>query len=316
MSKYKKKMHHLLKYMFATSQQCCCKMYLPQCRMCFPAVLSKNTSFLSVRLYKNHRIISSVYYADDRFTKRQYKFKDAIRNKQIILQKTKQKLQTKSKFILDDIKETKSKVRDSIKENVWTIPNMLCMTRIALSPYLGYLIINGNFEYALSFVAIASITDLIDGWIARNFQGQQSKLGSFLDPMADKVLVGTMFLTLTYIDLIPINLTGLIILRDLFLIGAAFQIHYLSIPKPRTLSKLFDVTNTNVQLAPMFISKVNTTVQLAMVCATLAAPVFEFVDHPALKALWWLTTATTVSSAISYIVYRKKTYKIFNRQKK
>jgi len=166
------------------------------------------------------------------------------------------------------------------------------------------------------FVAVASVTDLIDGWIARNFQGQQSKLGSFLDPMADKVLVGTMFLTLTYVDLIPIYLTGLIIFRDLVLIGAAFQIHYMSIPKPRTLSKLFDVTNTNVQLAPMFISKVNTTVQLVMVCATLAAPVFNFVDHSALHALWWLTTSTTVTSAVAYIVHRKNTYKIFRNYKK
>ncbi|XP_025424893.1 probable cardiolipin synthase (CMP-forming) [Sipha flava] len=306
-------MHHLLKYIFV-SNHCCCKMYLPQCRMYFPAVLPNfNRTFLSVRLFKNHRIMSNVYFADDRFSKRHNKLKDAIRDKHIILQKTKQKLQTKSKFILDDIKETKSKVRDTIKENVWTIPNMLCMTRIVLCPYLGYLIVNENFGYALSFVAIASITDLIDGWIARNFKGQQSKLGSFLDPMADKVLVGTMFFTLTYIDLIPVYLTGLIIFRDLVLIGAAFQIHYMSIPKPRTLSKLFDVTNTNVQLAPMFISKVNTTVQLAMVGATLAAPVFDFVDHSALQALWWLTTATTVSSAISYIIHRKKTYKIFKK---
>jgi len=308
-------MYHLLRYVF-TSSQCCCKMYLPQCRMCFPAVLPNNTCFSSIRLYKNHRIMSNVNFADDRFSKRHNRLKDAIRDKQMILQKTKQKLQTKSKFILDDIKETKSKVRDTIKENVWTIPNMLCMTRIVLSPYLGYLIVNGNFEYALSFVAVASVTDLIDGWIARNFRGQQSKLGSFLDPMADKVLVGTMFLTLTYIDLIPIYLTGLIICRDLVLIGAAFQIHYMSIPKPRTLSKLFDVTNTNVQLAPMFISKVNTTVQLVMVCATLAAPVFDFVDHSALEALWWLTTSTTVTSAIAYIVHRKNTYKIFNNYKK
>lgn len=307
-------MHLLFKYIFG-SGQCCRKLFSPpQYRMCFPS-LSNNTPF-AMRLYKRHRIVSTVYFADDQLTKRHSKLKNAIRDKQIILQKTKQKLQTKSKFILDDIKETKLKVQDTIKENIWTIPNMLCMTRIVFSPYLGYLIVNGNFKYALSFVAIASITDLIDGWIARNFQGQQSKLGSFLDPMADKVLVGTMFLTLTYIDLIPIYLTGLIILRDLVLIGAAFQIHYMNVPKPRTLSKLFDVTNTNVQLAPMFISKVNTSVQLAMVCATVAAPVFDFVDHPALQALWFLTTATTVSSAISYIVNRKKTYKIINNSKK
>ncbi|XP_050439464.1 probable cardiolipin synthase (CMP-forming) [Adelges cooleyi] len=304
-------MRHLLRHIFSTSQ-CYCKLYFPEFRMCLPAVHPSNTPLLSTRLYKNKRIVTTVYFADDRLSKR-HKLKNAIRDKQIIIKKTKEKLQTKSKIIFDDIKMTKINIHETIKENVWTIPNMLCMTRIALSPFLGYLIVNEYFDYALCFVSIASITDWIDGWIARSFEGQKSKLGSFLDPMADKVLVGTMFLTLTYIDLIPIHLTGLIILRDLFLIGAAFHIRYISIPKPITFYKFFDVTNSNVQLAPTFISKVNTTVQLLMVCATLAAPVFDFVDHPTLKALWWLTTATTISSAISYIIHRKNTYKIYNK---
>lgn len=57
-------------------------------------------------------------------------------------------------------------------------------------------------------------------------------MGSFLDPMADKVLIGTLFLTLTYADLIPIVLTGMIIARDVLLITAGFVIRYKSLPPP------------------------------------------------------------------------------------
>lgn len=72
----------------------------------------------------------------------------------------------------------------------------------------------------------------MDGWIARTWDGQSSKLGSFLDPMADKVLIATLFLTLTYSNLIPLLLTEMIIARDLLLVGAGFVIRFISLPKP------------------------------------------------------------------------------------
>lgn len=72
----------------------------------------------------------------------------------------------------------------------------------------------------------------MDGWIARTWSNQSSKLGSFLDPMADKVLIATLFLTLTYVDLIPLLLTEIIIFRDVLLVAAGFVIRYISLPKP------------------------------------------------------------------------------------
>lgn len=57
-------------------------------------------------------------------------------------------------------------------------------------------------------------------------------MGSFLDPMADKILIATLFLTLTYADLIPVALTGLIITRDVLLVIAGFVIRYISLPPP------------------------------------------------------------------------------------
>lgn len=72
----------------------------------------------------------------------------------------------------------------------------------------------------------------LDGWIARKWKGQSSKMGSFLDPMADKVLIATLFITLTWQELIPLGLTLLIVARDAALVGAGFVIRYRSLPPP------------------------------------------------------------------------------------
>lgn len=236
------------------------------------------------------------------------------------LKQTELKLRKSGKMILEDIKETKTKMKEKMeevieRENVATIPNVLCVTRIILSPYIGYLIIQTDFHQALAVIMFAGVTDLLDGWIARTFKNQSSKLGSFLDPMADKVLIATLFLSLTYADIMPALLTGLIIVRDLVLVAAGFYIRYQSLPPPRTLSRYFDVTHATAQLAPTQISKVNTLVQLATVVCTVAAPVFDFVDHSALHALWYITAGTTVASAVSYML-SKNTYRFLKDRKR
>ncbi len=77
------------------------------------------------------------------------------------------------------------------------MPNLLCLSRIALSPYLAHLVAHDRFHLALAVFAYAGLTDMADGYIARNFEGQASMLGSFLDPLADKILVATLFLRYT-----------------------------------------------------------------------------------------------------------------------
>ena len=72
----------------------------------------------------------------------------------------------------------------------------------------------------------------LDGWIARKVPGQASKLGSFLDPLADKILVTTMYLSLTTASLIPAPLTALIISRDVLLVYAGLYIRYMSVKPP------------------------------------------------------------------------------------
>uniref|UniRef100_T1HZB5 cardiolipin synthase (CMP-forming) n=1 Tax=Rhodnius prolixus TaxID=13249 RepID=T1HZB5_RHOPR len=195
------------------------------------------------------------------------------------------------------------------RENIWTVPNILCLTRIIVTPYLGHLILNADFLQAFYIMVFAGMTDLLDGFIARTWYGQASKLGSFLDPMADKILIVTLFATMTYSNLIPAILTGLIITRDVSLAGAAFYIRYMSLPPPRTLPRYFDMTHATAQLAPTTISKFNTVVQLLTVAITLTASAFNFADHPIVPCCWGLTAATTIASAASYII-SKNTYKI------
>lgn len=217
--------------------------------------------------------------------------------------------------IIQDIKQTRKKVEQIIeKENIWTVPNLLCMGRIVTSPYLSYLILAQNYQVALWLLAIAGVSDLADGWIARTWTSQASKLGSFLDPVADKLLVGTLFLSLAWEGMVPVPLTCLVVIRDIALVSAASYIRYRSLPPPKTLARYFDPTHATAQLAPTFISKINTGVQLSFVAGTLAAPVFHFVNHPILEGLCYVTALTTLAGGISYLI-SKNTYKFLSMKK-
>lgn len=223
------------------------------------------------------------------------------------IQRTKEKLQ-ETKVIVE------KRIGD-MKENIFTIPNGLSLARISATPFLGYLVIQEMYVPAMALCILAGITDLLDGYIARNFENQKSRFGSFLDPAADKFLIATLFLTLTVRGLIPVPLTVLIISRDICLVAAGFYIRYLSLPPPRTFLRYFDATLATASVSPTMISKLNTALQLGLVSITLTAPIFDFVNHPYLQTLWYLTAGTTVLSGLSYLC-TKNTYKILTKVKK
>ncbi|CAH2255319.1 cardiolipin synthase (CMP-forming) [Pelobates cultripes] len=210
-------------------------------------------------------------------------------------------------------REPATKRLKDLYENPWTIPNLLSMTRIGLSPVLGYLIVGEDFNIALGIFALAGLTDLLDGYIARNWANQKSALGSALDPLADKILISVLYVCLTYASLIPVPLTVMIILRDIALIAAVFYVRFKTLTPPRTVSRYFNPCYATARLEPTFISKMNTAVQLILVAASLAAPVFNFVDSVYLQALWCITAFTTAASAYSYYRYGQETVKILNK---
>ncbi|XP_072246672.1 cardiolipin synthase (CMP-forming) [Leuresthes tenuis] len=197
-------------------------------------------------------------------------------------------------------------------ENPWTIPNLLCVCRILLAPFLGQLIIQQHFDLGLALFTLAGATDLLDGYIARRWPTQKSALGSALDPLADKILISILYVSLTYAELIPAPLTALVIFRDIGLIAAVFWVRYKTVPPPVTLSKFFNPCYTTAQLKPTLFSKANTVIQLFLVAASLAAPVFHYTDSVLLPCLWYITAVTTTASGYSYWHYGRKTVKVLN----
>nr|XP_028578035.1 cardiolipin synthase (CMP-forming) isoform X2 [Podarcis muralis] len=181
-------------------------------------------------------------------------------------------------------------------ENPWTIPNLLSMARIGLAPVLGYLIVEENFNIALGVFTLAGITDLLDGFIARNWANQKSALGSALDPLADKVLISVLYISLTCANLIPVPLTSMIILRDIALIAAVFYVRYRTLPPPRTLSRYFNPCYATAQLKPTFISKVHHSFHNNSICLQLLSlwPKNSSGTKQQMKALSELLTSCSV----------------------
>lgn len=105
-------------------------------------------------------------------------------------------------------------------ENIWTIPNILTILRLVSIPVFIFLLLQKEFTsrfIAFTLFALASITDLVDGYIARRFK-QESELGKFMDPLADKALVVAAFLTFLFLsEQVQLWMVAIIISRDMLI---------------------------------------------------------------------------------------------------
>jgi cardiolipin synthase len=167
-----------------------------------------------------------------------------------------------------------------------TIPNLITSLRIILTPIFIIYLINSRFMDALVVFVLAGLSDGVDGFIARLFD-QKSRLGTYLDPLADKILLIAAFVTLSVIGLIPSWLTVIVLSRDilillgvliLFLIKAEFAV------RPSILSKL----TTCLQLLTVFVVLVKENFHL-----------LPELDH----YVFLLTGLLTISSGLHYMRY-------------
>ena len=166
------------------------------------------------------------------------------------------------------------------------IPHSLTLLRIILSPLLVWLILKSNFGTALGVVVLAGVTDWLDGYAARKL-GVMGRLGAILDPMADKLMLVTLFFVLAYVALIPIWLLVLVMGRDLVIVSGALLVRIF-----RNIRKF----------VPSIIGKVSTFFQIVFVFLVLlyAAVPIPFVHFLEILALI-LTTLFTTLSGIGYV---------------
>ncbi|KII85947.1 hypothetical protein PLICRDRAFT_165528 [Plicaturopsis crispa FD-325 SS-3] len=190
--------------------------------------------------------------------------------------------------------------KPTIRENIYTIPNLLTVSRICACPVLGWAIIDNNFYLATSLLVYAGLTDLVDGYLARRFN-MQSVLGTILDPAADKTLMTTLTITLAVKGLLPVPLAAIILGRDVILSLSAFYIRYTSLPHPKTFSRYWDFSIPSAEVRPTTISKVNTALQLVLMGTTTIGPILPFELGIALQGLQLTVAATTIWSGFSYL---------------
>lgn len=139
------------------------------------------------------------------------------------------------------------------------MPNLLTMLRLFTLPFLVIEILDGHWKFAFVLLWIAGISDGLDGLIARWLK-QQTTLGQYLDPVADKALLSTLFLVLTHVGVIPRYVTVLVFSRDLGIL---------------LISALLYITNTLRDFRPSWLGKLNTLLQILGVLTVMTVQVLR-----------------------------------------
>jgi cardiolipin synthase len=168
-----------------------------------------------------------------------------------------------------------------------SIPNFLSLFRIILVPVTVIFLIDGSFFTALAIFTLAGITDALDGFLARVLS-QKTVLGAYLDPIADKALLISCFVTLSIMGIIPGWLAVIVVSRDFFIILGISILFMVSVP---------------FEIRPIFVSKLTTAVQIITIFLALAFKTLGGDGHPLfMHFLHWLTAGFTTISGFHYIL--------------
>lgn len=190
----------------------------------------------------------------------------------------------------------------AITDSYFNLPNYISFARLLSGPLLGWMIANDMYSYAFIGLAISGATDWLDGYMARKM-GINSVVGSYLDPLADKVLIGCVVLAMVDKDLIHPGLVSLVVLRDFALVGGAVYIRASSLGLQwNSWHDFFNLDGPHAQkVEPLLISKLNTVLQLVLVAAALLQP--EYGNEETrffIYILSWVVASTTVASTAAY----------------
>ena len=165
------------------------------------------------------------------------------------------------------------------------LPNLITLARLLSVPLAVWLILGERYGAAFWVFVGAGISDALDGYIAKRFD-RRTRLGALLDPAADKALLTGVYVTLAMVGQLPMALVALVVVRDILIVLGFGLIHTTAAPRR------FD---------PLYISKLNTLVQLALVAFVLAQGI-GIEAEPVKSLLIAAAAVTTVLSGLSYLV--------------
>jgi cardiolipin synthase len=167
-----------------------------------------------------------------------------------------------------------------------SIPNLITLGRAFAVPVVFWLLVSGKLQAAFGVFVAAGISDAVDGYLAKRF-GWQTTLGAYLDPLADKLLVVSIFIALGVQNLLPSWFVIAVVSRDILILIAVVLSWLLGHP---------------VHIKPLAISKVNTAAQIVVAAVVLADGGFQLGLENLRTILIWITTALTLASLAAYLL--------------
>jgi len=195
-----------------------------------------------------------------------------------------------------------------MKSQIITRANLITTTRILLTPLFLYFLFGGRdyFEiFALIIFIIASVTDAYDGYVARKYR-EESQLGKFLDPLADKILMSAAFISFVVMGLVPLWMVILVILRDFMVTG----IRILMSAKDKTMvTRKSAKAKTGAQIGVVCFILVYIITQRWKIFLGISDYVKFLEEYPVIYLLMLLVTLFTVWTGIEYIIVNRKTIK-------
>lgn len=209
---------------------------------------------------------------------------------------------SKQSFANEKLKEKINNEFKRTQERVLTVPNILTLSRMATSPFIGYFIWTGAHHHALACFAFAAVTDLFDGYIARKFN-QSSELGAILDPLADKLLLATSVIAMYNTSLLPLWLVKIWIFKDLVVLTGGTIVRYHGFDERPSLKKFFDFKNyPTLGFEPSMISKCNTALQCTLIISHLSTT--SMVGIPLYdNSLFWFQALTCLTTTLTFSQY-------------
>jgi len=166
------------------------------------------------------------------------------------------------------------------------LPNAICVIRVLLVVPLVAALLDEHYGLALGLLIVAGGSDAVDGFLAKTFDWR-TRLGGLLDPAADKILIGSVFVTLTYLGIVPLVLAVIVVLRDVVIVLGSLAYHFLIEP---------------LEGQPAAISKLNTACQLAFVLFALTDVAYGWPGAPVLVPLGAAVVFTSITSGLTYVL--------------
>lgn len=174
-----------------------------------------------------------------------------------------------------------------------TLPNLITLFRIILVPVFLSLMLYGQTLEALVVFVVAGITDALDGFLARAWKAK-SRLGAFLDPVADKLLLSSAVISLTLVGEVPLWATIILVSRDIILVLGVVLVN---------LFLLSSDSPHGFVPRPTVLGKVTTTLQLIWISALLIHRIWDGPIWPALlEGLFWCVVSLTLVSGVHYVL--------------